>query len=97
MATQTSVEKVELEPLGEWVVSYHCWEGSDFVVSVRPVWEKVWRDVPVGGTLSEREAQRIATWLQVAIAELWKIFGNVQRDPLGEPDSVTGIGEAAHD
>ena len=58
----------------KFVIGHSLWDDSDYVVTIRPDYEKVWRSLPLGGTLSERRARLIAEWLQGAMPTLWKIF-----------------------
>jgi hypothetical protein len=63
----------------KFVVSYSVWEDSDYIVTIRPENEKLWRAVPIGPAISKDEARRVAEWLQSALTELTKIFDNIQR------------------
>jgi predicted rRNA methylase YqxC with S4 and FtsJ domains len=64
----------------KFVVNYSAWDNGDYVVTIRPDFEKSWKSVPIGGTLSKEDARRVAEWLQSALSELWKIFENVAAD-----------------
>lgn len=63
----------------KFLVYHSVWEDNDYVVSVRPEWEKSWRDVPIGRAMSQRDAKLVAEWLQGALPDLWQIFENVTR------------------
>lgn len=64
----------------EFVCRAAHWEDSDYVVTIRPEWEKAWKDVPIGITYSERDARLIASWLQSNIKYIFKIFRNMQNE-----------------
>lgn len=62
------------------------WEGTDWIVTVRPDWEKEWKDCPVGGVVDKDTAKRIAKWLnQGGYAEVERIF----RNGYNRPEQVT--------
>jgi hypothetical protein len=63
-----------------WICTASAWEDSDCVVSIRPSFEPVWHDVPIGSCLSRRDAEIVARWLnEGGLSELWKIAENVER------------------
>ena len=64
----------------KFIVSYSSWEDSDYVVTIRPDFEKSWKSVPIGSALSKDEARIVSEWLQTAMPELWKIFSNVSSE-----------------
>jgi hypothetical protein len=49
------------------------WEDDEFIISARPESDEVWKDVPIGGTLLERDAWIIKDWLNVNFPELLKL------------------------
>jgi hypothetical protein len=64
----------------KWYCTASKWDDDDYTVSIRPEFEPVWHDVPIGPTLTEREANTVANWLNGGgLRDLWKIAENVQR------------------
>lgn len=62
----------------KWEVRARAWEDTDFIVTIRPEFEKPWHDVPIGGVLDQDTAERIAAWLdEGGLAALWRIAENV--------------------
>lgn len=53
-----------------------AWGEGEYIVSVRPDWEKQWRDAPIEHTLSKRDAKLVAGWLSSAIREIETIIKN---------------------
>lgn len=53
-----------------------AWDPGDYIVTVRPSWERPWRDAPIGMTLSMRDAKIVAAWLPTAIREIETIIKN---------------------
>jgi len=64
----------------KFVFEAHAWEDSDWIVTVRPNWEKKWKDVPLGTVLDSRDARRVADWLNTAQNQLRILFINELRD-----------------
>ncbi len=61
------------------------WDDGAWIVTVRPDWEKQWKDVPVGGVVDRDTAKRIAKWLNCGgYAEVERIFRN------GYEEDITG-------
>jgi hypothetical protein len=64
----------------EWEVKASRWEADEFVVSIRPPWEKSWNDLPVGQTLTERDAILVGNWLKTAMPTLIKVAENLTKE-----------------
>lgn len=56
------------------------WEHNEYVVTIRPDFEKTWRSLPIGCTLSKQDAITVADWLRSALPELYKIFININKE-----------------
>ncbi len=56
------------------------WEHGEYVVTVRPDWEKPWRDIPIGYTMSSEDANVVAKWLQSSCDDLRRLFYNESKD-----------------
>lgn len=63
-----------------FIVDSGMWDEGDYVVTIRPDWEKPWHDLPIGMALSDRDAQKCAQWLRTALPELWRIFNNLEKE-----------------
>jgi len=64
----------------KFIAEVSIWEHDEYIVVIRPVWEKFWKSLPIGYTLDKKDAKIIADWLNSSLPELWKIFENVNRD-----------------
>lgn len=62
-----------------FITDYSSWENGDYVVTIRPDWEKSWRSVAVGRTLSKDRAVQVSEWLQSAMPYLWRVSRTSQR------------------
>ena len=51
------------ENMTKLIFDYSAWENSDYIVTVRPDWEKEWKSAPIGHVLDKDTARRIAEWL----------------------------------
>ncbi len=64
-----------------WVVSSTALDKGDYVVTIRPDWEKSWKWAAIGGVLSPRDAQLVKRWLDNrGLEDLWTILKNVVAD-----------------
>ena len=61
-------------------ISYSIWDEGDYVVTIRPDFEKEWKSLSIGDLLSKEDAKKMARWLQSAMPTLWKIFTNVSQE-----------------
>lgn len=64
--------------MSKLVFKADIFDEGDWIVTVRPDYEKVWKDVPIGSTLSEKEAKIVARWLDTAQRELGILFHNLE-------------------
>lgn len=77
-----------------------AWDPGESIITVRPDWEKLWKDVPIGHTLSRRDARMIAQWITSAYRELEIIFKNGYEEPGSASNQRTrtyvweGLGDA---
>ena len=58
----------------KFIFKARAWEDDEYVVTVRPDWEKVWKSVPLGCTLSEKDAKIVARWLHSSYYNLRTLF-----------------------
>ena len=56
------------------------WEHGEYVVTVRPDWEKSWRSIPIGHTMSSKDAEMVAKWLRSSCGDLRRLFYNESKD-----------------
>lgn len=74
------------EGLSELVFDCSPWENGDWIVTVRPSWEKKWRSAPIGHVVDKQDAKRIVEWANSAWREIEKVILNGYEDPQrGEP------------
>ena len=52
------------------------WEHGEYVVTVRPDWEKPWKSIPLGHTMSSKDAELVVEWLRSSYKDLHKLFYN---------------------
>ena len=57
-----------------------AFEADEFIVSVRPDWEELWRAIPIGPTLGQKDAKVIAEWLRSSCNDLRQLFYNEFKD-----------------
>ena len=57
-----------------------AFEDDEYIVSVRPDWEKCWRSIPIGRTLSRRDAETVTDWLRSSCKDLRQLFYNEFKD-----------------
>lgn len=57
------------------------WDDEEYIISVRPKSEFVWKAVSIGSTVSGKaEAIAIMNWLRSAAPDLLQLFKNLQTD-----------------
>ena len=61
-----------------WMAS--AFEANEYVVTVRPDWEKEWRSIPVGNTMSSKDVEVVVRWLQSSCKDLRQLFYNEFKD-----------------
>ena len=66
----------------KFVFKASAWEDAEYVVTVRPDWEKGWKSVPLGPTVSKRDAEIISRWLHFSEANLRTLFRNELGDEI---------------
>ena len=66
----------------DFIFKAMAWEDDEYIVTVRPDWEKSWKSVPLGCTLSERDAKIVARWLHFSEANLRTLFRNEFTDEI---------------
>ena len=56
------------------------WEHGEYVVTVRPDWEKSWRSIPLGHTLDSKDADMVTEWMRSSCDTLRQLFYNEFKD-----------------
>lgn len=64
-----------VEYLANYTMSTKLWDSrNDYIVEIRPSDEPSYRGMPVGPTLSQRDAKVVADWLRRSINELIRLI-----------------------
>lgn len=83
---------MQLESPKGWVINAALWEGDEYIIEIRPAYEKSWKAQPLGSTLSKKDAKLIEGWLRGALRTLLTIGANVGKE---QSDALRAALEAA--
>ena len=64
----------------EFIWRTESWDEGEEVITVRPDWEKSSNAVPIGATLSPKDARIVARWLHFSYRNLRTLFYNEFKD-----------------
>lgn len=64
----------------EFHIDSSRFDESDFVIHIRRKDEPVWREIPIGPVMTEREGKIVSRWLnEGGLAVLWLIAYNIMK------------------
>jgi hypothetical protein len=79
------MKKNKVESFDDLIFSSSYFGEEEYIICVKAKDDKVWENIPIGMTISEKEAQSVIRWLndRGGLNDLWKIAKNIMGVPVG--------------